>query len=155
MSIAQYLDESFFNGVPVLGFSGVRHGNKGLDTLHGCMTHCRVLVNYTLFKVLHNTKITIPDRPKKRFIHNLLTSGQHLFGQRLKFLEDLTDEKIDLVGCEKETGGLRMRHTGFEQDEENLDGPLVALVGNEFDHVRDYEEQVLFEFFGGRGEELG
>lgn len=76
MGVGEDFDEGLLDGGPVLGFFGICHGNKCLDTLHSCMTHGRVLINNRLLQILNYPIILIPHRPKQRLIHYLLTSGQ-------------------------------------------------------------------------------
>jgi hypothetical protein len=58
------------------------------------------------------------------------------------------------MGSKQELGRFGQWNWGFEQNEEDLNCSLVALVRNELDHFGDDEEEVLLDFFERRREDL-
>lgn len=61
------------------------------------MAHGAVLEENALLQVFDNAIVAIPNRPKKRLVHYLFTSGLQVFGQGLEFFENLAHYQVDFM----------------------------------------------------------
>lgn len=102
MSVTQDFHKCLLDRAPLFGLFGIGHWNERFYAFHGCITHWRVLVNDALFEVLYDAIDFVSDWPKQGLIHDLFSSGLEVTRQRLEFLKDFVDDKINLLGCEEQ-----------------------------------------------------